>query len=397
MTDFSRTREFFHIPEGLVYLDGNSLGPLPRNATSRLQKLMTEEWGELLISGWNLAGWMESPARVGDKIGKLIGAPSGTVVTGETLSIRLYQALGAALSLRSNRRIVLSDTGNFPSDLYIAQGLLDTLGNDYELKLVEPDQVSSSIDDAVAVLMLTEVDYRTGRKHDMRELTRLAHDAGAITVWDLAHSAGAIEVDLSGTGADLAVGCTYKYLNGGPGSPAYIYVSDGISDHVRSPLHGWLGHASPFMFEKTYRPAVGTSRMRIGTPPVIALEILEAALEVWDLAQIRDVSYRSNELTEQFIAGVETECPDLELASPSEARHRGSQVSFRHPEGFSIIRALSERGVVGDFREPDILRFGFAPLYNGEQDVQSAIRLLAMTVASSPWKDTRYRVRTTVT
>ena len=267
MTDFTHTRSMFHLPEGIVYLDGNSLGPVPVAAAARVMTTVVDEWGGRLIGGWNGAGWMAQPRRLGDRIGALIGAPAGTVVVGDTLSIKVYQALGSALELNPGRRVILSDSGNFPTDLYMADGLLRSLGRGYELRVVAPEAVATAIDDSVAVLMLTEVDYRTGRLHDMAALTRAAHAAGAITVWDLAHSAGAIPVDLVGADADFAVGCTYKYLNGGPGAPAFIYAAERHTATIRPTLSGWLGHAAPFAFDLDYRPGTGIDRLRVGTPP----------------------------------------------------------------------------------------------------------------------------------
>ena len=397
MTDFAATRAMFHLPEGVVYLDGNSLGPLPAAAAERLRRVAVEEWGELLITGWNRAGWMDLPRRIGDRIGRLIGAEPGSVVMGDTLSIKVYQALAAALEMVPGRKVVLSDSGNFPSDLYIAEGLLRTLGPGYELRIVAPEAVAGAIGPEVAVLMLTEVDYRTGRLHDMAALTRAAHDAGALTVWDLAHSAGALPVDLAGTGADFAIGCSYKYLNSGPGGPAFIYVAPRHAERARPALSGWLGHAAPFAFEPGYRPGRGIERMRVGTPPILQLAALDAALDIWEIADIGDVRARSIELTEAFIAGVEAACPELILASPRDPGSRGSQVSFRHPEGYAIVQALIDRGVIGDFRAPDILRFGFTPLYIGAAEVDRAVSVLAEVMAGALWDRPGYRRRAAVT
>ncbi len=396
-TDFDATRALFHLPEGVIYLDGNSLGPLPRAAGARLARTVEAEWGEMLITGWNRAGWMDLPARIGDRIGRLIGAGPGTVVMGDTLSIKVYQALASALELNPARRVILSDTGNFPSDLYIADGLVRTLGRGYELRTVAPEEVEAAIGPETAVLMLTEVDYRTGRKHDMRRLTRLAHEAGALAVWDLAHSAGALPVDLAGCGADFAVGCTYKYLNSGPGGPAFIYVAPRHAEAARPALSGWLGHEAPFAFDLDYRPGRGIERMRVGTPPILQLAALDAAMDVWDRVDMADLRARSIELTEAFIAAVESSCPDLALASPRDPDARGSQVSFRHPEGYAIMQALIARGVIGDFRAPDILRFGFTPLYTSMADVDGAAAVLARIMAEGVWDRPEYRRRARVT
>ena len=397
MTDFTQTRALFDLPEGMIYLDGNSLGPLPRGVAARVQRAITEEWGQMLITGWNKAGWMDLPTSIGDRIAALIGAEAGHVVLGDTLSIKVYQALASALEMNPGKRVILSDTGNFPSDLYMAEGLCRTLGPEYSLKTVAPEDVAGAIDDSVAVLMLTEVDYRTGRRHDMPALTARAHAVGALAVWDLAHSAGATDVQVGPGGADFAVGCTYKYLNSGPGGPAFIYVAPRHADRVRPALSGWLGHESPFAFDLAYRPGAGIERMRVGTPPVLQLAALDAALAVWDGVAIADLRARSLELTDAFIKGVEAACPTLTLATPREHRMRGSQVSFRHPEGFAIMQALIARGVIGDFRAPDIIRFGFTPLFIGLEDVAKAVAILAEVMQGNLWDRPEYRTRGKVT
>lgn len=397
MMDFVRTRSLFHIPEGVIYLDGNSLGPLPVAAKDRVAGMLSREWGEHLIRGWNVAGWMDQPRRIGDRIGKLIGAPEGSVVMGDTLSIKVYQALASALDLNPSRRIVLSDNGNFPSDLYIAQGLLGSLGRGLELKIVEPEAVEDAIDDSVAVLMLTEVDYRTGRLHDMKALTAKAHAMGALTVWDLAHSAGALPVDVAGANADFAVGCTYKYLNGGPGAPAFIYVAPRHAQTARPALSGWLGHEVPFAFDLDYRAGHGIERMRVGTPPIIALAALDAALDVWDGVSMADIRAASIALADLFISEVEARCPQLALASPRHGVQRGSQVSFRHENGYAIMQALIARGVIGDFRAPDAIRFGFTPLYIGEAEVRGAVDILADIMDNRLWDAAEYRRKALVT
>lgn len=396
-TDFAATRAFFDLPEGMIYLDGNSLGPLPKTAAARVAKTVTEEWGQMVITGWNRAGWIAMPSRVGDRIARLIGAAPGTVVMGDTLSIKVYQAIASALEMRPGRRVILSDTGNFPSDLYMADGLCRTLGQGYTLKTVTPEEVAGAIDDSVAVLMLTEVDYRTGRRHDMADLTARARKAGALAVWDLAHSAGALPVDLTGMAADFAVGCTYKYLNSGPGGPAFIYVAPQHAEAARPALSGWLGHAAPFDFALDYRPAGGIERMRVGTPPILQLAALDAALDVWDMADIADVRAQALSLGDRFIQGVEAACPDLTLATPREHPLRGSQISFRHPQGYAIMQALIAQGVIGDFRAPDILRFGITPLYIGEAEIDGAVAILSRVMADRLWDRAEYRTRALVT
>ena len=349
----------------MIYLDGNSLGPLPVAAAARVAEVMRDEWGGDLIKAWNTADWITLPARVGDRIGALVGAPAGSVATGDTLSIKVFQALSAALAMRPERTVVLSDTGNFPSDLYIAQGLLKALGRELELRLVAPDEVADAIDESVAVTLITEVDYRTGRLHDMAALTAKAHAAGAITVWDLAHSAGAIPVDLIAADADFAVGCTYKYLNGGPGAPAFIYVAPRFAATAQPILSGWMGHEAPFAFDLDYRPHASVERMRVGTPPVLALSVLDAALDAWEGVAMADVRAQSIRLSERFIVEVEARCPDLELASPRDPARRGSQVSFRHVQGYAIMQALIANEVIGDFPRARLDPLRFHPALSG--------------------------------
>lgn len=395
MTDFTKTRAAFHLPDGMTYLDGNSLGPMPRAAADRVATMMADEWSQMLITGWNKAGWYVQPRKVGDRIARLIGAGDGQVVMGDTLSIKVFQALSAALALRPDRRVILSDSGNFPSDLYVAEGIARALGA--TLRVVAPEEVEAAIGPDLAVLMLTEVDYRTGRRHDMPALTARAHDAGALAIWDLAHSAGAVDVDLLGSDADFAVGCTYKYLNGGPGAPAFIWTHPRHAEQAEPILQGWMGHAAPFAFDQEYRPAPGIERMRVGTPPVIALSALEASLDIWDTVDMAALRARSIELTEAFIAGVEAQCPDLILNSPRDSARRGSQVGFRHPQGYAVMQALIAAGVVGDFRAPDVLRFGFAPLYNDLDDVSQAVATLARILCDGSWDSAEFRRKAAVT
>ncbi|MFV0301881.1 MAG: kynureninase [Paracoccus sp. (in: a-proteobacteria)] len=395
MTDFNRSRAAFHLPEGVTYLDGNSLGPMPLAARDRVAAMMHDEWADQLIRGWNSAGWYVQPRRVGDRIARLIGAGPGQVVMGDTLSIKVFQAVSAARALRPERRVILSDSGNFPSDLYVAEGLARAVGA--ELRVVEPEAVAGAIGPDLAVLMITEVDYRTGRRHDMADLTARAHEAGALAVWDLAHSAGAVDVDLMGSDADFAVGCTYKYLNGGPGSPAFIWTHPRHAEAAQPILQGWMGHAAPFAFDLDYRPAPGIERMRVGTPPVIAMTALDAALDVWEGVELADLRARSIELTEAFIREVEAHCPGVTLNSPRDPAMRGSQVGFRHPQAYAVMQALIAEGVIGDFRAPDVLRFGFAPLYNGMDDVGRAVELLARLLRDNSWDRPEYRRKADVT
>ena len=397
MTNFEWTKSQFYVPEGMIYLDGNSLGPLPRNAKDRVGASMTDQWGEMLITGWNKAGWMDMPRRVGDRIARILGAANGSIVMGDTLSIKVYQALSSALDLRPDRRVILSDTGNFPSDLYMAEGLIKSLDRDYELRVVAPEDFYDAIDDDVAVTLITEIDYRTGRRHDMQAITERAHACGAITVWDLAHSAGAVDVDLTGANVDFAIGCTYKYLNGGPGAPAFIYVRPDLTDAVSPALSGWLGHAAPFDFELNYRAGDGIDRLRVGTPPILGLVALDAALDVWDHVDIADVRARSIEFSEAFIAEINAGCPALKLASPSNPHARGSQVSYHFEQGYAAMQAMIDRKIIGDFRAPDLMRFGFTPLYIDVDQVRAAARTLCDVINFNLWDDPKYKTRQKVT
>jgi kynureninase len=340
---------------------------------------------------------MDLPRVVGDRIAGLIGAPEGSVATGDTLSIKVYQALDAALKMRPDRRVILSDNGNFPSDLYMAQGLIGTIGKGHELRTPAPEDVASAITEEVAVVMLTHVDYRTGRMHDMAAITEAAHAAGAVMIWDLAHSAGATALDIAGSGAEFAVGCSYKYLNGGPGAPAFIYARPDIVQDIDPALSGWLGHDAPFAMELGYRPAMSTERLRVGTPPILQLAVLQEALKVWDGVDMGDLRAASMRLGDLFIAEVEARCPALTLASPRDAAQRGSQVSFAFEHGYAAMQALIDRGVIGDFRAPDIMRFGFTPLYIDEGDVVAAAKVLQEVLDTDAWRDAKYQTKSRVT
>ena len=398
MTDFTKTREMFQIPEGMIYLNGNSLGPMPKSAPAAMNAFLNDEWATELIKGWNTKGWFDQTNTLGDRIAKLIGAANGTTVVGDTLSIKVFQAVSAGLAMVPDRRVILSDSGNFPTDLYMVEGLMKLKDAGYELRTPAPEDVFDQITDDVAVVMLTEVDYRTGRKHDMKAVIEKAHAHGAVVVWDLAHSAGAIPVDLAGTDADFAVGCTYKYLNGGPGAPAFIYIAPRLIDTVEPFLSGWHGHEAPFAFDTDYRPMPGkVERMRIGTPSVAAFALLDAALDAWDNVDMNDLRARSIELQELFIKEVEARCPALTLASPRNPQERGSQVSFQFEDSFACMQALIDRKVIGDFRAPDVMRFGFTPLFINEEDVLKAVDVLEDVLATDAWKDPRFQVRGTVT
>ncbi|MFC1465326.1 MAG: kynureninase [Candidatus Brachytrichaceae bacterium NZ_4S206] len=386
-------RDRFHLPEGVIYLDGNSLGPLPGVARCRLAQVIEAEWGDGLIRSWNAAGWIELPRRVGDKLARLIGAQPGEVIVADSTSINLFKVLAGALGLRPGRRYIVSERDNFPTDLYMVQGLIALLGGDYQLKLVEGDEIADAIDGDTAVVMLTHVNYRTGHMHDMADITRRAHACGALAIWDLAHSAGAVPVDLNEAQADFAVGCGYKYLNGGPGAPAFIFVAQRHQADFRQPLSGWLGHAHPFAFEAHYRPAEGIARALCGTPPILSLAALECGVDIALEAPMPAVRAKSLALTDLFIGLVERRCEShgLRLITPREHDRRGSQVCFAHPEAFPIMQALIARGVIGDFRAPDILRFGFAPLYVRYADVWDAVHILVEVLESRTWDRPEFR------
>ena len=390
-------KHLFDLPEGVIYLDGNSLGPLPKAVPARVEAMLRDEWAKNLIKGWNLNDWMGQPTSVADRLGRLIGAEPGSIVLGDTLSIKVYQALSAAVQMRPERKVILSDSGNFPSDLYMAQGLVAQLNQGHELRMVDPEEVAKTIDDDTAVVMLTQVDYRTGRMHDMEGMTQAAHAQGAVMLWDLAHSAGAVPVDFAASKAEFAVGCTYKYLNGGPGAPAFIAIRPNIISRIEPALSGWLGHDAPFAFEPGYRPAPSIERMRVGTPPVIQIAALDAALAVWDGVTMEEVRKASITLSERFIAGVEAHCPMLTLASPRDPDVRGSQVSFAFEHGYAAMQALIDRGVIGDFRAPNLTRFGFTPLYLNADDIDNAVDILAEIMTTKAWDKPAYHAKSRVT
>lgn len=397
MTDFSKTRAMFDIPAGMTYLNGNSLGPMPRACESAVVSFLNDEWRTELIKGWNTKGWFTQTNTIGDRVGRLIGAPEGSTVLGDTLSIKVFQAVAAGLALVPDRKVILSDNGNFPTDLYMVEGLMKLKNDGYELRTPAPTDVMDQIDDTVAVVMLTEVDYRTGYKHDMAKIIAKAHSVGAIVVWDLAHSAGAIPVDVHGADVDFAIGCTYKFLNGGPGAPAFIYVAERLHSKVEPALSGWYGHAAPFAFDISYRPAEKIERLRIGTPSIAAFSLLSAALDIWDHVDMNDLRARSIELCELFISEVEKRCKGVTLASPRDPYQRGSHVSFEFENGFACMQALIAEKVIGDFRAPNIMRFGIAPLFNDENDILRAVEKLETILNNETWKEDRFQHRGLVT
>ncbi|WP_204040487.1 kynureninase [Acrocarpospora phusangensis] len=385
-------RDEFVLPDGVVYLLGNSLGALPRRTAAKVAHAVTAEWGQDLGASWNTAGWWNLPETTGDRIAPLIGAGPGEVLAADCTSMMIFKAVSAALALRPGRNVIVSDSENFPTDQYVVQGVAQAFGR--EIREIGPQApLEDALGPGVAAVVLSHVDYRTGAVRDMAEVTRRVHESGALMIWDLCHSTGAVLVDI--TGADFAVGCTYKYLNGGPGAPAYIYVAPRHQEAARNVISGWHGHANPFEFEPGYRPAPGVRRFATGTPPVLAYAALNASLEIWEKVDMRAVRAKSVALTELFIEL--TDHLGLELASPRHAGERGSQVSFRHPEGYPIMRALIDMGVHGDFRAPDLIRFGFAPLYLRYVDVYDAANTLAEVLSKELWREDRYQKRLTVT
>ncbi|WP_341912563.1 kynureninase [Polaromonas sp. YR568] len=406
-------RDHFVLPEGVIYLDGNSLGVLPKSAAARVAEVITREWGQDLIRAWNSAGWFTLPQRLGDRIASLVGAGAGEVVATDSTSVNLYKVLSAALSMAAEdapaKKVVVSERSNFPTDLYIAEGLCRERG--YRLQLVEPDDITAALTQDTAVLMLTHVNYRTGAMHDMAALTQAAHAAGVLVVWDLSHSAGAVPVDLQGANADFAIGCGYKYLNGGPGAPAFVWVHPRHTDRFRQPLSGWWGHAAPFEFTPDYRPAAGITRYLCGTQPILSLAALECGLDVFGAADalggMSALRAKSLALTDLFITLVEERCAGhgLGLATPREHAERGSQVCLTRSEGaYAIVQALIARGVIGDFRagsgdgrHPDILRFGFTPLYIGFEDVWHAVEHLRQVLETAEWRRPEFNQKHAVT
>ena len=389
----------FVLPDGVVYLDGNSLGALPRATGPRLNEVIAQEWGVGLIRSWNTAHWIEAPARIGDKIGRLIGAQPGEVIVADSTSVNLFKLLAGALQISPGRHFILTEQENFPTDLYIAQGLTQLLRGNHALRAVPRSDLENAIDGSVAVLMLTHVDYSTGEIHDMRRLSELAREHGVLTLFDLSHSTGAVPVDLAASGVDLAVGCGYKYLNGGPGAPAYVFVSRALQEAMASPITGWMGHAQPFAFVADYEPAPGIRRQLAGSPPILSMAALEVAVDIWLRVDQAEMRRKSMALGDLFLKLVDDSCRDLDLtvASPREAGERGSQVSLRHKDGYRVMRALIDRGIVGDFRAPDLIRFGFAPLYTRYVDIFDAVEGLSDVLLTRAWQRPEYGTRLTVT
>ncbi len=387
-------RERFHLPEGLIYLNGNSLGPLPRAAVERQQRVVSEEWGDSLIRSWNAHDWIGAPQRVGAKIAPLVGARPHEVIVSNSTSVNLFKLLVAAARL-SDRPVLLSESGNFHTDLHIASGVAELVG--LGLEIAPRGEVEARIGADTNLLLLTHVHYRTSERFDMAAITRRARAAGALTVWDLSHSVGAVPLDLVGDGVDLAVGCGYKYLNGGPGAPAFLYVAEALQERLVSPLRGWMGHAAPFAFTDDYVPARGIDRFLAGTPPILSLAALESGLDAFAGVSMERLWAKSVALFDLFLALAEARCPQLHCVSPRDPAQRGSHISFAHPHAFEICQALIADGVIGDFRTPDVVRFGLTPLYLGFEDIWQAADRIARVLDTQSWRDPRFAVRGKVT
>ncbi|PSH62670.1 kynureninase [Phyllobacterium sophorae] len=393
-------RDRFELPEGVIYLDGNSLGALPKTVKQRVARTISQEWGEQLIRSWNAADWVHLPQRVGNKIARLIGAQEATVVAADSTSINLFKVLSAALQLNPGRSKIISEGDNFPTDLYIAEGVAKQIGKDHQLVLADTAaDICAMLDEDVAVLMLTHVNYRTGYRHDMKALTKAAHDRGILVIWDLCHTAGAMQVDLAGANADFAIGCGYKYLNGGPGAPAFLYVNPRHQGGFRQPLSGWFGHRAPFDFDPSYAPSGSIEQYLCGTPPVLGMVAMDEAMSVWDDVDMTAVRAKSVALCDCFIqnVGAYADQFNLTLVTPRDADRRGSQVSYSCDNGYAIMQALIARGVIGDFRAPDIIRFGMTPLYLSFAEVEGAAAILKDVLATRAWDAAEYQVRGAVT
>jgi kynureninase len=391
---FARGR--FRLPDNEIYLDGNSLGALPVAAASALANTVERQWGEDLIASWTKHDWIDWPTRIAARLGPIVGAQSNELLIADSTSVCLFKLLAAAVRARSDRQTIVTQRHNFPTDLYAAQGLADMLG--LAVKAADSDEIVDAIDTDTAVVTLTHVDYRSASICDMKAINAVARAAGALVVWDLSHSAGAIELGLDAADCDLAVGCGYKYLNGGPGAPAFIYAAERLQETLGSPLQGWMGHAEPFAFDDAYRPASGMLKFLTGTPSILALAALEAGLATFDGVAMRDVAAKSRSLSQLFVDEVEARCgSEVRLASPRDPMHRGSHVVFAHPNGYAVMQALIARGVIGDFRSPDLMRFGFAPLYNRYVDVVRAAETLARVLATREWDEPRFKQRSKVT
>ncbi len=389
-------RERFRLPDETIYLDGNSLGALPVATKPRVEDVISSQWGDDLITSWTKHGWIDAPMRVAAKLAPIVGAGANELLIADSTSVCLFKLLAAAVAARPGRSVILTQQGNFPTDTYVAQGLADMLG--LELRCVPSHSLVDAIDERSAVVTLTHVDYRSGAIQNMQGVNDAARAAGALVVWDLSHSAGAIELDLNGSGCALAVGCGYKYLNGGPGAPAFLYIAEEVQDQLQPPLQGWMGHAEPFAFEESYRPAGGIGRFLTGTPSILGLAALESGLDTFEGVAMGDLAAKSRRLAALFVSEVERRCGEhLRLFGPRDPKQRGSHVCFAHPDGYAVMQALIARGVVGDFRAPDLMRFGFAPLYNRFEEIWRAADILADILDGAEWDQPRFKRRARVT
>jgi len=391
-------RDAFSLNEGEIYLDGNSLGPVSASVRRRVNEVLDVEWGRGLVRGWNDAGWMAEPTRLGDRLAPLIGARPGEVLVADTLTFLIAKLIGAALEQRPDRHVVLTDAANFHSDIYIIEAMCQRAGRKVTMKTIDRERLDEELNDDVALVELTQVDYRTGESLDMAGITEKVHAAGALMLWDFAHSAGAVPLDVTAADVDFAAGCGYKYLNGGPGAPAFLYIRKSWQGVLRNPLPGWLGHARPFDFELAYEPADGVQAFVTSSPSIVALAALDGALDIWDRASMTEVRAKSLAMTDLFIQLVEDRLPGVfEVVTPREHHKRGSQVALRHTEGYAIIQSLIENGVIGDFRAPDICRFGFTPLYLRFVDVFDAVERIVGVMDAESFRDPRFTVRNAVT
>jgi kynureninase len=393
-------RSRFALPAGVIYLDGNSLGAASHEVFAEVRQAAMEEWGNGLIRSWNSAGWFHLPLELGDRVGRLIGAAEGQTVVTDSTSINIYKTLHAALAMRPGRNVIVAEGDSFPTDIYMAEGVLSTRpGITLRLEGRDAGTIEELIDDSVAVVLVNHVNYKSGELRDMAALTKRIQAAGALVIWDLCHSAGALPVDLDGADADFAVGCTYKYLNGGPGAPAFIYAAKRHHASIVQPLSGWWSHARPFAFEQSFDGDAGIKRFLCGTQPILSLRALKGALSIWDEVDMEALRRKSIALTDLFIRLVETKCGQygVELETTRDSEKRGSQVSFIHSNAYEVMQALIERGVIGDFRAPSTLRFGFTPLYVSYHDVWRAVTVLEEILSSGSWKDARFAVRAAVT
>jgi len=397
MSNFSQFKNLFSIPKDTVYLCGNSLGPPLKSMTNEIKNFIENEWAKELVKGWNSKGWFSQAKIIGNQISKIIGAPKNTIIVGDTLSTQVYQALTSAIKLNSKRKYILTDNGNFPADVYIAQGLLKLFNDEYEIKIVDPEKVIETINEEVAVVMLTQVDYRTSRLHDMKKVTEIAHKFGALTVWDLAHSAGVLPINLENAKADFAVGCTYKYLNGGPGSPAFIYVSPKHINKIEPALFGWHGHKSPFDFSLNYEASTGIDKMRIGSPSILSFVALSHSLDIWNNIDLKELRMRSIDLSELFISELDKLSLNFKLACPRDPNLRGGQISYICENGYEFMQAFIDKKLIGDFRAPNLIRFGFSPLYLDENDIMRAIKIIEQVSTEDLWKNYKNINRKTVT